>query len=144
MLDIPSLPTDSLYKFLALSGVLMAFGSIFFYSKLRLAIRKKIYDVELDQAENEAIISYFERQESHSPERLLELRKNTNKAKVSVKEIRSLWKDLKNLRVVFCLIIGIGLVMAATGFVLWYSKVQVYQDTLLEFRTLELQRSVNQ
>lgn len=144
MLDIPSLPTDSLYKFLALSGVLMAFGSIFFYSKLRLAIRKKIYDVELEQAENEALISYFERQESHSPERLLELRKNTNKARVSVEEIRSLWKDLKNLRVVFYLIIAIGLAMAATGFVLWYSKVQVYQDTLLEFRALELQRSVNQ
>jgi hypothetical protein len=89
-LQIP-LPTDSLYKFIALSGIAIVFATAYFGIKIEEASRGKI-----------------------------------------------------NTRIPASVIIMLATAMATVGFHLWYTKIQKYQDIIIQKQAEELQKNANQ
>lgn len=144
MIDLPSLPTDSLYKFLALSGLMVIFASGFLYAKLRRELNDKIYKVECSHAKGEARLNFLEAQECPDQEQVCELRVLTSVTQLGTKEARRLLTEFQVLRQVFFSSIVVGLVMAGGGFYLWYQKVQAHQDLFLQLQVEEMRQSANQ
>lgn len=144
MIDFPSLPTDSLYKFLALAGLLMMFTVIFLYTKLRAELYSKIYDVRCSQAENEAKITYFEKQERPNPEEVLALRVRVNVSRVNTEEVTRLSLELQLLGKLFLGLLLSGVILSGVGFGFWHQKIQTYQDALIKIKVEQVHENANQ
>lgn len=143
MIDLPSLPTDSLYKFLALSGLMIIFASAFLYAKLRRELNDKIYEVECSQAKSGARLNFLKAQECPDQEQVCELCALTSVSQIGTKKARRLLTEFQALRQVFFSSIIVGLVMAGGGFYFWYQKVQIHQDLFLQLQVEEMRQSVN-
>ena len=143
MIDLPALPTDSLYKLLALSGIFLILITIYLIYNLYLKLKSKVYDIYSEQEVREAEISYLERMENPDPEEVLKVRIKHNLTAVKVKERNWYIKQLWVLSIFGTMIILIGIVMTYKGFTLWYSKVQVYQDRLLKLQVEQIEKEVN-
>ncbi|GHA21849.1 hypothetical protein GCM10008090_34710 [Arenicella chitinivorans] len=130
-MNIPSFPTDNLYKFLAISGTLIVISILAFgYQTL--------YELETKMAVNKGDIAIIDQ----TIERI------KNKEKVSDEELEKIYSlSLDSLRIstinnelalvnqkFFARTTGgmiLGLILMLVGFSLWYSRVQVYQDIVL-------------
>lgn len=146
-MNIPSPPTDNLYKFLALAGILVAVGSyIFVYLQ---ADRSQELLIELKQgaalihAETEIarlrslLNDPNERRSKHLEEAYeTAVREGARLTKVE-EELAFLlaWKNRYMIALVAGLVVGAAL--SAVGFVLWYRRVQKYQDLILRRQATE-------
>lgn len=137
-MTLPSIPTDNLYKFLALSGLILAgFSGTF----LPLQIHKtklKVIEVEAEMQiigqERESIgweISRLKEIEYPTPEQIaiIQDRHEENAKRLILAE--SARKQLEYLVRLYSLLSGLsgvglvlGLIMATVGFTLWYTRVQ--------------------
>ena len=145
-MNLPSFPTDNLYKFQALAGLfLIVFGTIYPSQKLsELQLRRaateterNVLVIQLDALKEEVAevkksTQPTEAQASRLTERLLELQikqaqivgKGTQEA-ILIEDIIFAWRTLR---------IGLllGLFLSITGFLCWYFRVQKPQDKLLQ------------
>lgn len=143
-MDILKPPTDNLYKFIAISGLLIFLASFVFPQILGREYVTKVAEVEggLRVLENES--AYITRLRSQSDDqnqkaednseikqrearfdKVAEVRKKHEISKALSAEVRR-WK-------LFGIIgMSLGIVLMAGGFYLWYSRLQKYQDKLLK------------
>ncbi len=151
-MQIPSLPTDNLYKFLAFSGLLLILIStlgapysklILMESLMKASTDLEIYKAEVDfLSEKTKILEDKKKNKTLSNSKLIsateDLRDNTHKIKIS--QIRatnafSLEKaKLESLEILEeYQLVGLvfGYLLASFGFVLWYAKVQKISDIRL-------------
>ncbi len=136
-MNIPSLPTDNLYKFMALSGIFIA---VFGYSVYWIqGGRTQEIVEELSGLETrlEVIIK--------SPIVTGDSSIDTEKDLEAIAKVMQLTKEFDNLqkeRVVyrnfsiFCLVVGS--ILSISGFSLWYFRVQKFQDMLLRKEALSV------
>ena len=141
MSEILSLPTDSLYKLLALSGLLVMFSSVFFILKRKTSIDEKLYNIERAQVENQARAKFIKDQKN--PDSALEIFVRNEVQGVDLKETKRLIKQSMTASGLLILCFSIGLTMSVSGFVLWYKKIQVYQDILIEVKVKKLKENAN-
>ena len=117
-MEIPKLPTDNLYKFMALSGlVILILSAIPYY-------RKYEFDIELIRLEAEA-------------ENLrLKIRENaaytTTEFEFKCKEILRRITMNNYLKGVAYVCSFVGSFLTTLGFYLWYVKLQRYQDRIIK------------
>jgi len=146
MVDLTNLPTDSLYKFLALAGVVLFLAS-YTIPSLLLAKTQEAADqllVEVAPLNVEAALireelERAERLETPSSEqverirqRSYELRKLSSAIDARKEILIRKSRMLRGLAVA-TLVGGIfSMVVMWTGFGLWYFKLQRYQDMLLK------------
>ena len=144
-MHMPSLPTDNLYKFLAVSGLV-----IFIFSQvlpvIRISeIRMKLVEVRTQSnilkvlsEELEEDIAIWKNKTSLTPEekdsfrkRLIEIRIKTAELRGRFEQVESLNRDLDYLMILFWggLLIGVGI--SVLGFLAWYFIVQKPNDLLL-------------
>ncbi|EGR5459610.1 hypothetical protein ACKVFH_001782 [Vibrio cholerae] len=142
MIDVPSLPTDSLYKFLALSGVFILAFSLYSYARFYTLTKSKAFQLEADIEERDAEISFLERQESPEQSDILNVRIKHNRGKVLLKEFNWYRKQLTVIGLLTSILAALGGYMAFKGFNLWYWKIQVHQDRLTELKVDELEKSL--
>jgi hypothetical protein len=151
-MNVPTLPTDNLYKFLALTGLVLmlaCFGALEF----RAAKQQ-----ELDTAVSlgKEALGYLERDIERVAERLTgQATEDQEYPKVTANEyaqfkmrIRNVGEDIIELRgkseraeahyqrtqrILFLLLLGgiFGGFIAIAGFALWYVRLQKYQDVLI-------------
>ncbi|ELV8719645.1 TPA: hypothetical protein NKA09_003195 [Vibrio parahaemolyticus] len=142
MIDFPSLPTDSLYKFLALAGVLLCAMSLYTYVRFYTLIKSKVFNVKSDIQEREAEIAFLESQESPEQSEILKVRVKHNRTKVQVEELEWYSKQLIVIGLLSFLFASSGAFMTYKGFNLWYWKIQVHQDKLIELKVDELEKGL--
>lgn len=150
-MDFTTLPTDNLYKFLALTGVLIAALSVFVpYTLIGDAIREQteiyggqeIAQIELKYIEDE-LKEALEKNKGELPsEERLRLRKELRDAKIEGEKAITRFNHFSYLRqraldIRRHALIGFwfGVALASTGFVLWYTRLQRYQDIILRKQT---------
>jgi hypothetical protein len=144
-LDLPSLPTDSLYKFVALTGLALALFAITYPQAKLVENQVAIAEANAQSAkltlqiqEEGEVLAKLEGQENPSPERLVslvQLHKAALIAQVDMKRtidlihIRNTWIRFY----VFYSIAGflIGTVLSVAGFYFWYKRVQEPVDRAL-------------
>jgi hypothetical protein len=142
-MNIPNLPTDNLYKFLALTGIIILIFSIAI-TEIRLTELESESDDYLTQKGE----LYFDIQSLNSDldritdKEIFELKRLKNEIRIRefklsrTKEL--LLKKSKQTRTVFrWSIFGVlsGLLISVFGFVLWYNRVQRYLDYKLKLET---------
>jgi hypothetical protein len=169
-MNIPSIPTDNLYKFSALIGTIIVFLSLYVPYILSSELSKQISYLELKGKTLDAEIDYFSDKvqavekiidnsiadqkglRKHDPNKL-ELHYSENELKVFLSELielkkssaisraeeKNLLSETKRLNSEYQLIQNIsrssiifGLVLACFGYILWYFRIQIYQDRSLK------------
>lgn len=138
---IPNLPTDNLYKFIALSGMSLILISIYLYlstfeniknelssigyemALLTLDIENKEYDLK-ENAEN--TITPEAHKELLNENR--EMRRKNGQHAIQVQRNCNRLQELQSLKGNVKLLLLFGLVMSLTGFQQWYVKIQKPMD----------------
>lgn len=144
-------PTDNLYKFIAISGVVILILSVGFpFSK---ATNLSVKEVEItgdyiilleDSKFGDAPRALFTGDQKKSKEHIDFLNKQTKESKRHLRVVEQKERIAKILKqeIRFYTWVGIvggalGLAISLCGFFLWYSRVQKYEDIILKNRTEE-------
>ena len=149
-MDLPTLPTDNLYKFLALGGLVLLVAS-FAFPLIRISdIQVKLIEARRDGELLKVETASFEKELDRVGQRpkvssadaawyrtrLLDLRIKEIQWSSRQEQIDQLTKELLFAQSFLGLGCGIGTVLSAVGFALWYRRVQKPNDLLLK-RQLE-------
>jgi len=144
-MNLPTLPTDNLYKFLALSGLAIAIFSLVFpmirISEIKMKLveaetQSNVLNVEIEELKEDT--DRWAKKTSLSPEetaslrkRLIELRIKGVQIRGRFEQIKSLNKDLDYSMILIWVGLPLGMLISYLGFLLWYFRVQKPNDLLL-------------
>ncbi len=157
-MNIPNIPTDNLYKFIALSGVMLIIFGFFiqFYSSYFVLepnknLVKVIREIEYKSTNLKQDIENFEDKITNNSTKnqknyyLNELIKFNNRYEELSKEMANLegiFIYVKDLTTIVEASIKLGKItiiegsiFSSLGFLLWYYKVQKYEDIILKKKT---------
>jgi len=141
LLNIPSPPTDNLYKFLALAGILIVVGGyVFVYlqaDRSQELLRELKQGAALIHAETEIarlrslLNDPNERRGKHLEEGYEAAARERARLTKVEEELKFLlaWKNRSMILLAAAHVVGS--VLSAVGFALWYQRVQRYQDLIL-------------
>ena len=143
MMNFPPIPTDNLYKFMALGGIALVFLSMWLmFARLKDAeIKTSEMGVELAVTRQKARNLLYETTLLHSPgrHRLLGLVANAQQIKIEtakesaqLKARKVLQADMDGELFMTYSFSAAGILMAILGFVLWYIRVQKPLDAMLK------------
>jgi hypothetical protein len=128
---LPSPPTDNLYKFIAVAGLVLLFGAPVYWSS---------YTDASHGQRLEALRALLQKAATPDPRAAEEEVERHKKAYEFVQDALSKYDQwVKYLSLVAAVA---GLLLAAVGFWLWYVRVQRPQDTLLQ-RQVEQAKSAS-
>jgi hypothetical protein len=144
-MNLPSLPTDNLYKFLALSGLVIVLFSFIFPMKrigeielksLEIKTQVEVLKIEIDYLKEDTK-TWAEKANLNHEETVL-LRKRTKDAAIKVAELGGRTEQIEALRGelrfywrFIKVTVWLGAVISLVGFYLWYFLVQKPNDLLL-------------
>ena len=131
---LPTIPTDNLYKFMALAGIVMLIVAPIFYAKYYISH----YNIELEAIESLKIYKpaelYFKNTKELTKEEKIFLDKIESKEKEN-KQIQKgyeLYSRFSNVILLLSIIMAaVGLALSIVGFWLWYNRVQKPLDKIL-------------
>ncbi len=126
------LPTDSLYKFWALFGTLCV---IFFFGAL----------LYVNNSYNERLFtSLVKLAELEDIQQTRDLTTTEMTTRDSLTRLLEIAEYDKHVFICSCLVgIGLGFVGSLYGFLMWYRKLQRYQDQMMELEYYKLRREVS-
>jgi len=136
---IPNLPTDNLYKFIALAGLLIAFVGYGFQhlDEERWYAQTKVMEVELDalSSSSKELVKLTEEQTLPNDE----LSKEYENFQKSLFEFQKKFAPMNSpgsqKLYQWAGIAGyVGIILSIVGFVLWYQKVQKPLDEILKIQ----------
>lgn len=146
-MSVPNLPTDNLYKFLSLGGLLLGVVSLSLnilvldnYSQQAINLFRQ--DLEINKNLKEVNL----RLKTLTPEVLKdnkelvrlysETLKSENNNKILQKEVDNITPsyEIKNNLLNFAT--ATGFLVSAAGFILWYEKLQKYEDKIVKKKAL--------
>jgi hypothetical protein len=160
-MPLPNLPTDNLYKFLALAGLTLSLFSFVFPRIQEHNAKRVLWETKIDidlageqlrYVEQQISILDVKREEAYRKNtslrpvkddemRILELQHNlrVQQAQVGVKTklLGALSDELAEARFFSKIGVLLGLLLACCGFSLWYVKLQRHQDDFWRNRKRE-------
>ena len=122
-MQIPSLPTDNLYKFLALSGLIIGVVSLFLLFQDAYRSQELLRQIK----ENIEVVKALQTL-GQMEEALVTIAKST----ASLEELKFILEQKEFNKSRGLTFACVGFFLSASGFVLWYVKVQRYQDKILK------------
>jgi hypothetical protein len=146
--DLASLPTDSLYKFVALSGVALALLSFYLLVTRSLHVWERVdqlsflsarVGVELDVVEKnveraKAQPTLSDAEHALMGRKIARIKKLHANEKVRLEIARRLTAELHRLVLIAGIATALGIIVASAGFRLWYTRSQAPQDELLRLQ----------
>ena len=140
-MNIPSLPTDNLYKLVTMTGALLVMLSLVLYYITASDFELKLAEVEgtLITAEIEknrlkemGLTTMSKPKDEYSQKRIIRFLELQYENRRMHERNRALLVGLKKLRRIVYLSTLLGLVLFSIGISLWYNKLQRYQDILIK------------
>jgi len=144
-------PTDSLYKFLALTGIIIFLATGAFAWVAFKSFSERLYQAKkrgrLIARKLELMQSWIA-DVAHPQANLIKTRDETieiaclsEENEVEVEELERVSRSLTAMLVISSIVMIASTVLAAKGFSLWYDRVQVYQDQLLRSEAEEKRKT---
>ena len=159
-MDITKFPTDNLYKFLAIFGLVILIISVYYpfqlqnqFEKLNADIRTDLdllHDSVLRQKDrinslNELVDSSSNKNNEYllSSQKEEKIKANNFKKDISIieknnNEIININYELNIFKYIASVLIPLGSLMMIVGFYFWYTKLQRYQDIILKGETQKI------
>ncbi|MCG3146515.1 MAG: hypothetical protein HONDAALG_04661 [Gammaproteobacteria bacterium] len=152
-------PTDNLYKFIAIAGLLLMFFGLSAPSWYLITARSKITDLSIEVRTIELEIHFLEEdlqrltgksidqigKSELSPEQTAKLREILLK-QVRLNETLKLEEWKARSMILAMLVLGVttffGSWMARKGFSLWYDRLQVFQDAIIKDEAIAIKNRV--
>lgn len=133
-MTLPPLPTDNLYKFISIFGLVLFAFSAYMYNDIHDKIYLKVDDYSV---KNEVLDSISKRDSIFSLNEELV----AEKIKVSMLEeqLKREVKEYPRLMKFYFVMAMLGLVMIGFGFYYWYCKTQYYNDLILQNESKKMQ-----
>jgi len=145
-MNLPNLPTDNLYKFVALVGVVILIGASYFpivkareyqLSMVKLEGQLRLLNLELEYLKEKA--THLKSDQDNTGHNRTELIYEAHQLKMKHEKLKTKSEELRVLEldyVFFSSMQRIGMLMGILtgilGFSLWYFKIQRYQDRQLK------------
>lgn len=156
-MDIPQIPTDNLYKFKAIVGVVLALSltgfTVIKVTELRIQVIEVETQLEKKKIQSERIAHELDKLQSKPQKTVDEVdliklkidqsREQTAELKGNFQKMKFHLRDLYFIFILGGLGIAFGIGMARIGFREWYQFVQVPQDTLLRLQVELAEREAN-
>ena len=156
-MQIPNLPTDNLYKFVALVGFVLVLATIFisFMVTERFVERGHDYQAtlesvilirsELNDSLRAQIEASSKKNRDLSPKKSAYDQREIDdvfaKSQIAKRNLDHIERQMKAWDIAFIVFLVIGIAMQFVGFSLWYSRSQRYQDELLRLQVIAARRS---
>lgn len=150
-MDISAIPTDNLYKFMAISGTLIFISG--FYAIVYYLLKANLFAYEKDEEMNNDIakgeyLAWLAKSTGGIDTLSQEAKELREHSFRSIYKIEHIGKYMSRLRSQFKLVLvisifvsSIGFATASSGFYLWYVNSQVLQDKELQLRVHKLENS---
>lgn len=150
---IPSLPTDNLYKFMAITGFAMTFISLVLPI---ISLNKTAKDLGVLRAQNDAIArdlklldASIQADLANKDKQMMEnyyedymnLKKKQNERDRVFTEIQSNHESLGWLLKIYYSMTVLGVIIGSWGFFLWYFRVQRYLDIILRNEAIKAENN---
>jgi len=148
--SIPMPPTDNLYKFMAISGLLLVLTTIILYVTVRLEVRESwgngiavlktrsdLGEVRLGQAigpPSKLTDLEAERWKKYIANKISELKSQLSRLEKTGTEVDDYWSSIYKAEFLGPFLLGgifTGVLLMGSGFYLWYSRLQKYQDKII-------------
>lgn len=145
-MDLGVIPTDNLYKFLAISGLVLVIFSFVFANKLISRLRERLFEVQVDVAKINAELDFLESQQGASPDlgggtpvsdplhSQREQKVALAVADIKMEQLEFLIRETRIATKGLILGVGIGGAMMVAGFTLWYEKLQKPLDQEIQMK----------
>ena len=131
-MNLPNLPTDNLYKFMALSGLFL----IIFSFTLVLLQANRSQDIHRELKRLSTIMELKNFQNERDKKLGENIVENLGQSRKLLEELKFILEQKPKYMAFFVIFMLIGVILSITGFQLWYSRVQRYQDILIKNQAL--------
>ena len=149
-MNIPTIPTDNLYKFLSLSGISAAVVLIVSFQFSQNDIQIKVAELSglMRLLENQTSrfnemnknfdhihideMAELERHKKDFNQREENIIKLQNEIEKQLEIVRALQAQFNSLKEIYFILIPTFIFQSILGFILWYHKLQKYQDVILK------------
>ena len=145
-MELPNLPTDNMYKFMAFSGLAILLFTFYFGYTQAIEIKNKINEIELEKnllaleiKQYGALMERLKKSGNTTSEQLNESEKVLNEMErrgviINEKEriLKYLIRSVNQLNYVILISLIVGSLLFAIGCRLWYKRVQYYQDLAIK------------
>ena len=145
-MNIPNLPTDNLYKFIALVGVVVLLAASYFpiikarelrLAKIEIEGQMRLLEIEVQhlqdttkQLGSNETIGDCNREELVG--KAYKLKMKNEEIKTNSKKVEVIGIDYELIRKIQVAGMILGFILSAFGFFLWYFRIQKYQDKQLK------------
>lgn len=140
-MNLPNIPTDNLYKFMALTGILIiVLSSTLFIVKgnrtqeINQELKKLGSLIDSELSNKELVILRLKNDETFKKNYKADNSISVYEAETTklLEELKLILKDKPTYRLIALVFGFLGITLSLFGFKLWYEKVQKYQDIILE------------
>jgi len=144
--NIPNLPTDNLYKFIALVGVVVLLAASYFpiikarelrLAKIEIEGQMRLLEIEVQHLQDTSkqlgsneTIGDCNREELVG--KAYKLKMKNEEIKTNSKKVEVIGIDYELIRKIQVAGMILGFILSAFGFFLWYFRIQKYQDKQLK------------
>jgi len=164
-MNIPNVPTDSLYKFMSLAGTIIVISAFYIMTTQSIEVEKFRFKIKMEAVENHLSINLLREKSAEINELINKLKLKKKESKRLLNEIKVLNEQFNELshqidiglekrkinadelvnlsnRGLFTAVLGsffilLGIFLSAAGFWAWYIKIQIPLDKLLKNQLLE-------
>ena len=137
-MKLPSLPTDNLYKFIALFGLFLVITTIYSYSTIQNDLDEKwAKGAAVLEAQSDLLMAQLKIHDKPTEQqkgKISDLKKRKEKLEQTGTEVEDYWtayRKAKRWKNSLLFLMAVGFLMIIIGFYLWYVKLQKYQDIIL-------------
>lgn len=142
-MNLSNLPTDNLYKFIALFGLILTIAGAFLYTRFSneswMAIESAIYYNEKAAEKLNLLINLPSLKDKKIQDYLSKLNKEANelsqKGDRFMADSKTAHKQFDRWRVGIEWLLIVGVFLMVLGFSLWYLKLQRYLDIMIKFQS---------
>lgn len=147
-MDFSSLPTDNLYKFMALAGILVAMLSIAMCFWAIRSLTLRLHQLDIEVAEVEVYERYLRDLSATGDQskiadaqheflrQALDVELKLAQAGQKVKHCDFYLREIWVFHILMAVGVGLGVTLACIGFDLWYDRLKIHLDAAVQINVV--------
>lgn len=136
-MNVPKLPADSLYKFITVAGLVLSIFSLYMQYETGIELSKRFENIEIADEVNrfELHSSFRDTNQNQSFDNdVLKAKLDSVRNAVLIRNIKDDIASIPEMQHVFLFLTVIGAIVTALGGIMWYYKIQVYQNKIIRLQ----------